>query len=624
MRLVTAGVLAALLVLVPIASGVSSSSRAMDGSGNNAGNTSWGQAGTQYIRVAPANYADGVAKPVTGPNTRYVSNRIFNDRAQNLFSENDVSQWGFVWGQFMDHTFGLRQEVGGENAPIAFNARDRLEEFTNTLGVIPFTRTPAAPGTGVTTARQQINTVSSYIDGSSVYGDAPERLEWLREGPYNGRLSDNGGRLLLDHGYLPRRDARGNAATAPEMALMGRLAATPGRAMVAGDTRANENVALTATHTLFAREHNRIVNALPSRLSGETKFEIARRIVGAEQQYITYNEFLPAFGVELSPYQGYKDNVDATLSNEFAVVGYRAHSMIHGQLEPIAPPATYSPEQVEAFEQEGIEVEDEDGVNVVVIPLNVAFGNPDLLAAVGLGPVLSGIGREPEYRNDELIDNQLRSTLFEIPVPGNPTCLDGPTLPQCFEGVVDLGAIDVERGRDHGMPLYNSLRTAYGLAPKQSFTAITGEATDRFPRSSRIDRRDPIDDPDILDFVKVFDADGKRLPLGTEEGAVVGIRRTTLAARLKAIYGNVDELDAFVGMVSEQHIAGTEFGELQLAIWKKQFEALRDGDRFFYANDPELEAIRTLYGIDYRYKLSQLIRMNSDAQVADDVFVAAD
>ncbi len=404
---------------------------------------------------------------------------------------------------------------------------------------------------------------------------------------------------------------------------MGRLAATPGRAMVAGDARANENIALTATHTLFAREHNRIVNALPRWLSDETKFQIARRIIGAEQQYITYNEFLPSLGVKLSPYRGYNGRVDATLSNEFAVVGYRAHSMIHGELEPIAPAGTYSPEQVASFEQQGIEVEDEEGLNVVVVPLNLAFGNPDLLTAIGLGPVLRGIGSEPEYKNDEQIDNQLRSTLFEIPVPGNPTCLDGPTLPQCFKGVVDLGAIDVERGRDHGMPLYNALRRAYGLAPKQSFTSITGEATDRFPRfDRRLSRRDPVDDPNSLDFVRLLDADGNELPLDSEEGAVVGIRRTTLAARLRAIYGNVDKLDAFVGMVSERHSAGTEFGELQLAIWKRQFEALRDGDRFFYANDPDLALIRAAYGIDYRMKLSQIIRANSDAQVADDVFHA--
>ncbi len=83
------------------------------------------------------------------------------------------------------------------------------------------------------------------------------------------------------------------------MAVDGRLLANPNNAAVAGDVRANENLALTATQTLFAREHNRIVSLLPTSLSAEDRFQIARRIVVAEQQYITYNEFLPAMGVVL-------------------------------------------------------------------------------------------------------------------------------------------------------------------------------------------------------------------------------------------------------------------------------------------------------------------------------------
>ena len=75
--------------------------------------------------------------------------------------------------------------------------------------------------------------------------------------------------------------------------------------------RANENIALTAIHTLFAREHNRIVAALPASLSARSKFQIARRVVGAEEQYITYNEFLPALGVTLAPYRGYDPRVNA-------------------------------------------------------------------------------------------------------------------------------------------------------------------------------------------------------------------------------------------------------------------------------------------------------------------------
>ena len=135
------------------------------------------------------------------------------------------------------------------------------------------------------------------------------------------------------------------------------------------------------------------------------------------------------------------------MGNEFATVGYRAHSMIHGEFELEADADRYSEAHLEALEDEGVEiVTSPDGDEVeLAIPLNVAFFNPDLLEQVQLGPMLQGIGLEPQYKNDEKIDNQLRSVLFEIPVPGNPECLDGPALPECFRGVVDLGAIDVER-----------------------------------------------------------------------------------------------------------------------------------------------------------------------------------
>jgi hypothetical protein len=55
-------------------------------------------------------------------------------------------------------------------------------------------------------------------------------------------------------------------------------------------------------------------------------------------------------------------------------------------------------------------------------------------------------------------------------------------------------------------------------------------------------------------------------------------------------------------------------------MWKKQFEALRDGDRFFYLNDPVLAQIESQYGITYKHTLGELIRLNTDAEVPDDVF----
>jgi hypothetical protein len=593
--------------------------QSLDGAGNNIAHPTQGQAGTPYPRVGAARFADGRSQPVSGPNSRLVSNRIFNDVHQNVFSEHRASQWAWAWGQFLDHTLGLAAS-GTESANIPFNASDPMESFTDTLGVIPFTRDLAAPGTGVTNARQDINTVNSYVDAWAVYGGTAQRLEWLRDGPVNNNMADNAATLMLPNNYLPRKTARGNPSTAPAMAVDGRLLANPNNAAVAGDVRANENLALTATQTLFAREHNRIVGLLPTSLSAEDRFQIARRIVIAEQQYITYNEFLPAMGITLPRYNGYNSSVNTGLTNEFATVGYRSHSQIHGEFTAETQTARYTAAQLNAFRAQGVEVEIDGADLALTVPVNVAFFNPDLLQAIGLGPFMTSLS-ESQYRNDEMIDNQLRSVLFQVPVSGNPTCLDGPTLPQCFSGVVDLGAIDIERGRDHGMPTYNQLRQAYGLAAKASFTAITGEATDALPPGVTADN------PASLDFLRTADIDGTATVVGAPDGSTSGVRRSTTAARLRAVYGTVGNIDAFTGMVAEAHVPGTEFGELQRAIWTRQFQALRDGDRFFYGNDQGLSSILGQYGIDFHTTLAQVIAHDSDTPVADinpNVFLVPD
>ncbi|OLE30304.1 MAG: hypothetical protein AUG44_01660 [Actinobacteria bacterium 13_1_20CM_3_71_11] len=209
--------------------------------------------------------------------------------------------------------------------------------------------------------------------------------------------------------------------------------------------------------------------------------------------------------------------------------------------------------------------------------------------------------------------------LFQVPKPGNTGCIE-PVDPACFSGVVDLGAVDIDRGRDHGMPSYNALRQAYGLAPKANFAAVVGSGSETFPRDPKLTPGDEVNDPDSLDFTALFDINGNAIPLGSDAAqtsAVNARRRTGLAARLRATYGTVNRLDAFVGMMAEPHVPGSEFGELQLAIWKKQFLALRDGDRFFYGNQPVLTDIRNILGIDYRRTLAQVIAANTDIPIGD-------
>jgi peroxidase len=111
---------------------------------------------------------------------------------------------------------------------------------------------------------------------------------------------------------------------------------------LAGDVRVNEQSGLVAMHTLLVREHNRLCKVIKKHYeyaSDEEIYQLARKIVGAEMQIITYAEYLPALlGEKLAPklehYKGYNPSVDPRISNEFSTIIYRyGHTMVSSELK---------------------------------------------------------------------------------------------------------------------------------------------------------------------------------------------------------------------------------------------------------------------------------------------------
>src|SRR5439155_20108073 len=169
-----------------------------------------------------------------------------------------------------------------------------------------------ATGTSLSNPRQQTNFTTAFIDGSVIYGSDATPASILRGGPANpGAKLRTSNDISGDAENLLPRDAFGPDPTA---------------LFVAGDDRVNDNAPLTSLHTLFMREHNRLVDVYSAQhptWSSEELYQRARKTVGAELQAITFNEYLPALlGPSApSPTAGpYNPSLNPAVFNEFAAV----------------------------------------------------------------------------------------------------------------------------------------------------------------------------------------------------------------------------------------------------------------------------------------------------------------
>lgn len=506
--------------------------RTIDGGCNNFNYQDWGKAHTELARKMPSQYsAPDFQNTMAGGgrmNPRAISNYVCTQPG-DVLSNFNLSSMVFTWGQFLDHDITETAASEHEVAPITIPHDDPLFRIP-----IDFKRSKIHEGSGASTPREYANEITHWIDGSNVYGSDDARASWLR--------TYEGGKLKTSHGnLLPYNTIDGEYDSpidpnAPNMAGMDRIP----KLFVAGDVRANEQPGLTALHTLFVREHNRICDEFISYgyYDDEMNYQIARSIVAAYIQAITYNEFLPALGIHLDPYVWYDEATNPNIMNEFAHAAYRfGHSMV----------------------SEHVLLADDDYFVNDAIPLSRAFFSNRIVQQNGIKPILLGLTTQQQQEPDVFIIDELRNFLFS----------EAPNAPG-----LDLAALNIQRGRDHGLPDYNTVRMQYLGRPATNWADITS---------------DPV-----------------------------------LQDKLKAAYGNnLNDVDLWIGLLAEDKIPGGSVGATMAAILKDQFQRLRDGDRFYYEIDP----IILNWGEDIKnnVKLSTIIFRNTDAPIVPfDVFHTTD
>ncbi|XP_078679273.1 eosinophil peroxidase-like [Branchiostoma floridae x Branchiostoma belcheri] len=512
--------------------------RSADGRCNNQRRPLWGSTEQCLKRLLPPEYDDGFMSPRTIgrnrgrlPTARRVSTVMHEDlRKSSQVNTHMVMQFG----QFLDHDFTLTPSFQEEGLDCDCDSMDERcfninipsddRDFAGRR-CLGFARSRSCPNEGCRMGRrQQLNQITAFVDASNVYGSSDKEIQELR-----GRSQRDGTRGQLK--------SRLNPAKADKKELLPG-AFTEGfecdeftgseTCSQAGDVRVNEQPGLTSMHTVFLREHNRIAKRLSQinpRWSDDRVFFETRKIVGALMQKITYGEFLPRV---LGPatmttyrlrllrsgfYGGYDSRVNPTISNVFATAAFRfGHSLVQNILLRYAS--------------------DFNEASACPIRLAFSFFNPSHIFNNDQGgpdSILRGLTAQPHQDFDRFMVSGLTKDLFADP-PGSGRGLD-------------LAALNIQRGRDHGLPGYNAWRVKVGLRRARRFADLSREIPD------------------------------------------VNTRQ-----KLESVYSDVDDIDLFVGGLAEESMPGGVVGPTFACLLAMQFQDLRKGDRFWFENRGQFTA----------------------------------
>ncbi|MCP9261233.1 Bardet-Biedl syndrome 1 protein [Dirofilaria immitis] len=470
--------------------------RTMDGTCNNLLRPLRGAAFRPYNRLLLPEYDDKLSEPVDKikylnlisgslfpirPNAREVSRLILS--SQKTVQHHEYNALLMQWGQYLIHEMAKTTLVPSALCNICQNIKGRCmaipilnwdsNENFKLGSCIRVSRSSAICGSGRQKPRQQLNENTNFIDGSPIYGSS------------------------IGDGFLKTVFFNGFRLLPFDMSVCRNVEACPA-IFVAGDSRVNLFLGLSSYQILLTREHNRLASRLHQlnpHWNGDRLFMEARKIVGAERilPIILGITFEPTIG----QYRGYNSQTDPTLVNEFISAAFRFG---HGMIQEIYPRLDqhFNSTSLGSFSfVEGTQHSD-----------RLIFGG-------GIDPILRGMMLLP-VRRPQRLTRAITENMF---------------------GNTDLGAINIQRGRDHGLPSYTRFREFCGLSPATSF--------DNFSRE---------------------------------------IMNDEIRLKLQLMYGTPDKVDLFVGGLLEDPVQGGFIGPTFACIIGPQFKRTRDGDRFYYEN----------------------------------------
>ncbi|NWX05125.1 PERM Myeloperoxidase, partial [Caloenas nicobarica] len=440
--------------------------RTITGECNNRRNPSLGASNRALVRWLPAEYEDGVSVPhgwtegkrLSGfpfPLVRKVSNEIVRFPTRQLRMDQQRSLMFMLWGQFIDHDLDFSPDTparvtfsGGVDChtscakqppcfPIKIPPND--PRIKNTKDCLPFFRSAPACTSG-RAIRDQINALTSFLDGSMVYGSEVPLANKLRD------RSNQLGLLAVNQNFTDRGKAYmpfGSMQKDPCL-IVSRGANIP--CFLAGDSRANEMLELACMHTLFVREHNRLARGLKTlnpHWNGEKLYQEARKILGAMIQIITYRDYLPlllgnSFQRLIPRYRGYNESADPRISNVFTLAFRFGHASVPPTVDRLNQ--NYKP------------------IGPKIQLRNAFFAVWRIIKEGGIDPFLRSLmaNQAKLMTQQQMVVDELRERMFE----------------QVERIGFDLPALNMQRCRDHGLPGYNSWRQFCGLSQPSGLKAL--------------------------------------------------------------------------------------------------------------------------------------------------------